>query len=577
MKRFENIAKMIGKPMKSYFPFQLKPLYEQQFFSPLDYYFAKSMGKIFSETNPIVLASCAFILKRLSQGHICVDTHEMSDTIQIISMKDDLGFVLPDAKIWRECLLESKMVSRDIRTPLVMDKADRIYLAKYYDFQLRLTKTIVKRIKSRSFDIARTALETIIDQVIPARTTPVLKQQKTVESSILNPLTIISGGPGTGKTFVTKAIKQVYNLVAIGKNLPEPNIICTAPTGKAASKMESGRTIHSILKPLAHRPGFYFNKDNLLHVDVIIIDEASMVDLSLLTRLLEAIPLTAKVILLGDKDQLSSVQAGSVFADICQSQQMKPYIHVLTHNFRSSNQGGIQSLAQAINSNNPDEVEQILKDGCYPDVVFEKIEEKNGVETVLKPYILDGYEPLQNAQNDETAVSFLDSFRILCAHNFGDTGTLQVNHVCEKILRSKGNFGIQKQPFRSVVMVKANDYQKGLFNGDTGITTEQDNTHTVLFPTFDGKVKQFRYTDLPGHEMAFAITVHKSQGSEFGTVLLIIPEKISPVMTRQLLYTGVTRAKNKVVILGRMEVVKAAVGLNTKRNSGIEDHLKQEL
>ncbi|MCF6246223.1 MAG: exodeoxyribonuclease V subunit alpha [Desulfobacula sp.] len=535
------------------------------------------MGKIFFETNPIVLASCALVSKMLNQGHICVDIHEMGKISQVISTKDNIAFTLPDAKVWRSSLIESKMVSKDPKTPLVIDEDDRLYLAKYYDFQLRLTHNIIIRIKSQSLGLDQSVLEKIIDQVIPAKTKPVLKQQKAVKNAILKPLTIISGGPGTGKTFVTNAIKQACLLMAKQQGMPALNIICTAPTGKAASKMEEGRTIHSILKPLRHRPGFNFNKDNLLQVDVMIIDEASMVDMSLLTRLLEAIPLTAKVIVLGDKDQLSSVQAGSVFADICRAQQMMPYIHALNHNFRSSGKSGIQSLAAAINKNDPDKVEQILTDDDYSDVIFEKFDKNIGIEKLLKPYIKKGYHPIQNARNDEVALRNLDSFRILCAHNFGDTGTLQINHVCEKILRSQGNFGIQKKSFRGIIMVNTNDYQKGLFNGDTGITAEQDTKRMVLFSSFDGKIKQFRYKDLPGHDMAFAITVHKSQGSEFGTVLLVMPEKMSPVMTRQLLYTGVTRAKNKVVVFGRIDVVKAAVGLDTKRNSGIEGHLKQEL
>lgn len=140
-----------------------------------------------------------------------------------------------------------------------------------------------------------------------------------------------------------------------------------------------------------------------------------------------------------------------------------------------------------------------------------------------------------------------------------------------------GNFDIQNRLLTKIIMVTANDYQKQLFNGDTGFTRVTDGKATTIFPSFEGKAKRFRAAELPEHEPAFCITVHKSQGSEFDTVLLIIPDYLSPVITRRLLYTGITRAKNKVVIAGDMTVINAALSRNTRRHSGIIPQLTEAL
>jgi len=174
-------------------------------------------------------------------------------------------------------------------------------------------------------------------------------------------------------------------------------------------------------------------------------------------------------------------------------------------------------------------------------------------------------------------VNELDNFKILCAHNSGEYGTLQINHVCENILRSDNNFDIQGKLFKKIIMVNTNDYKKGLFNGDTGIVLEKKGESTVFFKTLENKIKQYRASDLPGHDAAYAITIHKSQGSEFKTVLIIVPDKLSPVMTRQLLYTGVTRAKTNIIIIGNIEIIKKAINLSVRRNSGLSMCLEKEI
>jgi len=556
--------------------FELDNLFEQDFFSNLDYFFARSMVKTFDEKDPIVQASCALVSKSLSEGHICLDIKTMSDTVRSVSETRNDLIKFPGLNSWINALQNSKMVSDNIQTPLVLDSLHRLYLSKYYDFQNRLARNISQRVLSKPSDMDETIVDEMVDSYFSGKDQYTSQQKKAVNHAIKNHFTIVSGGPGTGKTYVTTIIKKMFLWYAQKNALPVPKIICVAPTGKAASKMDQGSTIHSILRPKKNSPGFYYNKNNVLQTDMIIIDEASMIDIILLTRLLEAIPMTAKVIVLGDIYQLSSIQAGSVFSDICNAKGVSSNLFSLEYNFRSKGKTGIENLSKAINANDVQGLEYILTTGRYPDLVFESLDHKGKLGVAVNKYILDGYKAFVLADTVEEALKELDNFKILCAHNSGEYGTLQINHLCEKILRTTDNFDIEDKP-KKIIMVNTNDYKKGLFNGDTGIVFEKKEGVNTFFKTFDNTVKQYRASDLSGSDTAFAITIHKSQGSEFNTVLMILPDKISPVVTRQLLYTGITRAKTKVIIAGDINIIKKAVNFSVKRNSGLTMCLEKEI
>jgi len=562
--------------MSQYTAFELVNLFEQHFFSNLDYFFARSMAKAFDENESIVLASCALVSKSLFEGHICLNIKAMSDTVRSVSEINNDLIKFPDLNPWINALQNSKMVSDNIQTPLVLDSDHRLYFSKYYDFQNRLARNISQRVLLKPSNMDESTIDEMLDSYFIAHDNYINHQGNAVKHAIKNHFTIVSGGPGTGKTYVTTIIKKMFLSYAKKHALPFPKIICVAPTGKAASKMDQGSTIHSILKPLKKSPGFYYNRNNTLQTDVIIIDEASMIDIILLTHLLEAIPMNAKVIILGDKHQLSSIQAGSVFSDICSVKGLSSNLFFLDYNFRSKGKTGIENLSKAINANNVQGLEDILTKGLYPDVVFESLRGKGLVDSAVNKFILDGYKPFVSADTVEEALKELDNFKILCAHNSGEYGTLQISHLCEKILLIENNFDIQHKHKR-IIMVNTNDYKKGLFNGDTGIVFERKEGVNTFFKTLDNTIKQFRSSDLPGSDLAFAITIHKSQGSEFNTVLMILPDRISPVVTRQLLYTGITRAKTKVIIVGDIDIIKKAINLPVKRNSGLTMCLEKEI
>ena len=583
--------------------FNLEQLYQHEFFSNLDYAFAVSIAKIFNEDNPIVKTSLALASRFLALGHICVDIKECAGTqfemceINEMCERDERdggadvqAIQFPEKQTWISALENSSLVSDDIHTPLVLDAGHRLYISRYFDFQQRLIANIIARLKSNSGSIDINLVDQISNTYFPEKSGEPKKpkkpdnpehfipQQLAIKHAVSNSFTIISGGPGTGKTFIIKLIRQVLSEYAEKKGLPEPRILCLAPTGKAASKMEYGRTIHSALKPLNQGKKFYHNKSNPLHYDLVIIDEASMIDLPLFVRLLEAIPEKSGVILTGDAHQLSAIQAGAVFSDLCKTKILVPHRFELEYNFRSHGKSGIEKLSQAIKDGNSESVEALLLSDNYPDIQFIELSKADSLKDILTQIIPGGYNSLIKAENIEQALENIDSFRILCAHYKGYYGTQQINPLCEKILQSLKNFDIQSKSFKPV-MIRSNDYKRDLFNGDTGILSEQNteqstgqnNESMAFFKKADDKIKTFRYSDLPAHESAFAITVHKSQGSEFDTVLIIIPDKFSPVVTRELLYTGVTRARKKVILVSNRAIIKNAIAFNVKRYSGIGD------
>ncbi|MCG8638738.1 MAG: exodeoxyribonuclease V subunit alpha [Desulfobacterales bacterium] len=542
--------------------------YDQGLFTSLDYYFARTLCRAVQEKDPLVKFTCALTSRALSQGHICLDLNRICSQKTPLSDYFDAMVEVPSLQTWLDTLERSELVSENIKTPFVLDTDNRFYMGKYFDFQKRLIQNIQSRL-SRDWQFAdNETTDQYIRRFFTDDDPHSRAQQEAVKRALLNSLTVISGGPGTGKTYVTEIIRQILYQKAAENNEQKPAIISLAPTGKAASKMENGQTIHSVLKPIKNEPGFVYNKTNPLSADTVIIDEASMIDILLLTRLMEAIPERCRIIILGDRHQLSSIQAGSVFNDLCAAAALSSHVSVLDYNFRSGGRSGIEKLSRAINENNIDRVEDILTRGEFPDIRFDDLS-RHSLNSLIQSRATQGFHALFRADTIETILTHLNRFKILCAHNTGNYGTLSINHLCENILRSKYNFGIDETLLRRIIMVRINDYERQLYNGDTGIVVSARTGDRAVFKSKGRAAREFRISDLPRHETAFAITIHKSQGSEFDTVLILIPDRLSPVLTRQLLYTGVTRARKKVIIAGNLEIIKSAVAVSVSRTSGL--------
>ena len=574
--------------MNSFSLDDLTVLHDQGILSHLDYYFATTMAGIFKQAGPLELLAAAMTSRALANGHVCLHLDTAAGT-PLQAPDERMVICLPEIEPWLAVLETSPMVGKEAdhtqipgqpawycQYPLVLDLDNHLYLSRYYDFQCRLARNMIHRIKKSipgpDETFAETGIASYFKDQDPATT---FHQQQAIKKALLTGFTIISGGPGTGKTYVTNIIRNLLAQWAEKTGRAPLRVLSLAPTGKAASRLKNGVTIHGALKPLNNSPGFIHHADYPLAADLVIIDEASMIDMALMTRLMEAVSADTRVVMLGDKNQLSPVQAGSVFTDFCGADRLENHRVFLTYNFRSKGQPGIEALARAVNDSDGNAVEKILSAHEFADVIFKDTSLLKTYENHLESFLNQGYEPLFSSQSAEQALGAADRFRVLCAHNSGPGGTLQINHLCENILRSQDKNDINSPIFKRLLMVRRNDYKRLLFNGDTGVVLGHKGVSTAWFETQTKEVRHFRLADLPESDSAFAVTIHKSQGSEFDTVLILIPEQISPVVTRQLLYTGITRARKKVIVFGSLPLIKQALKAPVERRSNLLAALKK--
>ncbi|HEY5715320.1 MAG TPA: exodeoxyribonuclease V subunit alpha [Psychromonas sp.] len=449
---------------------------------------------------------------------------------------------------------------------------------------------------------------------------------------------VISGGPGTGKTTtVTKLLALLL------KFQPELIIKMVAPTGKAAARLTESithalteleieaavrekipnvaSTIHRLLGVKANSNHFRFNQQKKLNVDLLLVDEASMVDLPLMAKLLMALPDHARLILLGDKDQLASVEAGAVLGDIChfiesgystekaqllaeltgftslmqgsqRVSKMADNLCLLRKSYRFDQYSGIGYLASAINRGDANSKQLLALCQNYEDLQFYPNSSLSRKE--LAVLVLQGYRPyLQNlsvitANNRDLAKQLLkqfNQFKILCAIRDGEWGVNSLNALCESVLQKAGLLKLHqayREPQSSYtqwyvgrpVMITQNNYHLGLFNGDIGLCLmDESGQLRVYFQMPDATIADFQPSRLPSHETVFAMTVHKSQGSEFTHTVLALPENSVPVVTRELIYTAITRAKKQLTLFADLPLMASAIRHKTKRFSRLVERL----
>ncbi|CAK2469265.1 exodeoxyribonuclease V subunit RecD [Vibrio crassostreae] len=460
---------------------------------------------------------------------------------------------------------------------------------------------------------------------------------------------VISGGPGTGKTTtVTKLLSaMVEQSLSQGKT---PTIKLVAPTGKAAARLTESigkaieqlplapevkaniptesSTLHRLLGAIPNRAEFRHNRRNPLHLDILVVDEASMVDLSMMYKLVDALPEHARLILLGDKDQLASVEAGAVLGDICSfnstgystvqgnliaemtgfdaivnTQQAKagavnpPEIAdslcMLQKSYRFDARSGIGQLAKAINNGSANQVDQVFAKG-FGDIENHPLSSDSYnlmLRTLVNEYgaYLNRMNvPLEELETQEArAKSVLDLFsqcRLLCSIREGDFGVKGLNHRIERALAARRLVNPHNDELwyhGRPVMVTRNDHGLGLYNGDIGICMLESDSNQpestprlkVYFELPDGSVKAVLPSRVPEHETAYAMTIHKSQGSEFDLTLMILPPDFSPILTRELIYTGITRAKKQLMMFSDTNVLKRGIKVKTERVSGLGSRL----
>ena len=565
------------------------------------------------------------VSKKLSEGHICVsleDIEEIGDECPLAykSGMSDIG-----------SLGDEPMVSTNEqeKQPFVLYNK-RLYLQRYFAYESMILNRIEQFIETERLNASDRAIvmesqKGFIKQLFSGNEAEQTDwQMAAAVSCILNNFTVITGGPGTGKTTtVSKILAVLFNMNS------DLKVALAAPTGKAAMRMaeslkaasvelnpatrdcfESLRpsTIHRLLKYIPDSPYFKHNHDNPLEYDVVIVDEASMIDVALFAKLLDAVGPDTRLILLGDKDQLASVEAGSLFGDLCQSQgslnlfsneraalinsfterserQITP-IHItepsghplfehiieLRHSHRFKSDEGIGKFSRAIISDDVASIEGFIAGDPDGQVVIDPDYSQKEFEDFIQGYIAYIQEP-----DTRKALTKFQDLRILCAIREGEKGLYAINRKVEKYLADKGKITLKGDFYEHrPIMINSNNYSLGLFNGDIGIIRPDGNgVLKAWFETAEGELKAI----LPGligqAETVYAMTIHKSQGSEFNKVLIVLPdaENIS-ILTRELLYTGVTRAKQKVVVQGKESGILQAAERRVKRASGLSERFK---
>jgi exodeoxyribonuclease V alpha subunit len=439
----------------------------------------------------------------------------------------------------------------------------------------------------------------LLERYFPSAAGEIDLQREAALMALTRRFTVISGGPGTGKT--TAVARILALLIELADGDP-PCILLAAPTGKAAMRLKQSllhsverlvlseavrsalplvvTTIHRLLGVVPGQTAFRHNHNNPLACDVLVVDEASMVDLQLMSHILDALRDDTRVILLGDQDQLASVESGAVLADICAGSRSdvvggdRPAIVHLKKSYRFTDESGIGRLSRLVNAGDGEGALALLKSGICDDICWRPLPVSDTFAESLGAAACEGYALFADATTPASALEALERFRVLAPHREGRYGVGSLNHLIDSALcrlRPSGSSATGLKP----VMITGNTYDLGLFNGDTGVlsrATVEDGS-AAYFPDPDSGVRRIAILRLPPHETAFALTVHKVQGSEFDKVLLILPDQMSEVLSRELLYTAVTRARQHVEIWGNEEVFRRAVERCIERSTGLRDRL----
>lgn len=526
-------------------------------------------------------AECAYILSPTQQKNLALLTCYTSASTRQGIIAAPLPSVISSQEL--DALLASPVIGRaNAYKPLIIEHG-HIWLNRYWRYEQELAANIVQRLASK-FSTDQSSLEHKLDAWFPAGANDL--QRQAVERAARLPFLIISGGPGTGKT---TTVTRLLCLLIKQFNIHPQRIKLAAPTGKAAMRMqeairqaktnlqltpelaelipEQGSTLHRLLGYIPGKVGFRHHAQYPLPADVVIVDEASMIDVSLMSHLFAAVRPDARLILLGDRDQLASVETGSIFRDLCLvNTGMHPlheHIVVLEKSWRFDASGGIGQLAKAVR----DQQEQALLDILHL--------APNGVTWAPSPQISERYlhhvwqaylKQVKAWQQDmdqlPTLFAAFNQFRLLTPLRKGSLGTEQLNQRISSVLRRVLPQRFQGPWFAGrPVMITENDYRQNLFNGDIGLSLPNANGQLqVWFAEPNGSFRAFAPVRLPAHETAWAMTIHKSQGSEFDQVLLVLPEDAeAQILGRELLYTGITRARRQIDLMGKQAVILAAV------------------
>lgn len=607
----------------------LQTLCTEQILRPLDCQFAAMLA---TDDAPLLQLVFALLSVQTGAGHVCLPLSRIAPLMEQggrhAELLQSVWQVLGEpsvAQIGAALSVSDAVSDGSLLAPVVLSGAN-LYLHRMWQYECQVAAYFSQpQPATQNPESIRPLLDDLFGLSVPETDW----QKVAAAVAVSSRTAVISGGPGTGKTTTVARI-----LAALVQSAPRQLLIeLAAPTGKAAARLteslgsaieqltltdeqrammpEQAKTLHRLLGAQPDSRQMRHHHKNPLPLDILIVDEASMVDLPMMAALIDALPPQARLILLGDKDQLASVEAGAVLGDICRFAKegytperrlaleamtgcilpetapvhpvnVQDHLCLLRKSFRFDENSGIGQLATAVNGGDAREAMAILN-GQRSGVRYVPLEDENGYPQVLTD-TMTAYLPffsLVKKQADPAVVLHaFNQFRLLCALREGPFGVEGLNERIERLLHQQGHIrrplihrlrGYHGKP----VMINRNDSPLGLFNGDIGIMLRDDkNELRVYFQLPDGTIKSIQPSRLPAHETAYVMTVHKSQGSEFAHTALVLPVQISPLVSRELLYTALTRAKQFLTVYSREECLRRAVKTPTQRYSGLSERLR---
>ncbi|MCB0976059.1 MAG: exodeoxyribonuclease V subunit alpha [Acidimicrobiales bacterium] len=595
----------------------LEPFVAVGVFDPSEVQFAATVARLRSsgEQPPVESLSGEEILalavaaRGPRLGHVCVELDQVAERV-VSGEPEDLPW--PDPAEWARVLDGSDLVLRSREEavgsvrPLVWD-GRRLYLHRYEAYERAVAEDLAGRCSNAGYAIDVPALDDLFPA--PEDGSPD-RQRVAAEIALTNAVSVIAGGPGTGKT---RTVARVLAAALLTETSPVREFALAAPTGKAAARMTEavrqaveeiaadgiadagvldrmrGAEATTIHRLLGARPGAGFARDRhnpLIH-DLVVVDETSMVDLPLMARLLDAVRPTARVVLVGDPDQLASVEAGTVLADLVGPRNgsdsvgsgtapLAGRVTILDRVHRFGSESGIAALADAVRAGDVDSAVALL-DGSRPDLRL--VPPESADSTVLSELVSAGVSVVEAARSGDgaTALRAAAGVKVLAATHRGSNGRRDWDRRVERVVLDlvgdvdrRGQWHIGRP-----VLVTANDPLNGVFNGDTGVAVSGPDGLSVALPSGPGGGLRFvPPARLHAAETWWSMTIHKSQGSEFPHVVVALPTRPdSPVLTRELLYTAITRARERVTIVATEAAFAAAVLRPVARASGLADRL----
>lgn len=593
MKRFDDMTAPAPAPVE---------------ISPLARHFVALLARLSPHDPPIVAELAARLLAAAERGDVCLDLRQ-EDGYEALLTELRGSAVVGKSGEWK---------------PLVLDEQGRLYLYRQWLAEHRLAVELRERGERLREGVDLVILADGLQRLFPLGRDGRLDEQAiAAATALLKPLSVISGGPGTGKT---TTVVKVLALLLEQAQLPL-RIALTAPTGKAAARLRESisrarsalpcdpaireaipqetATLHRLLGANADGTSFRYGSERKLRVDVVILDEASMVSLVLMQQLMSALPQGACLIILGDRDQLASVEAGAVLADLCEVREgggsaefatllaslfkeggeklpppvvstLADAIVTLRESRRFDAEGAIGTLCRRLNRGDGGKALELLRSGDPQAQWFDLSDPAaymKGAAAEIEEWICATLA----AATPQEALTRFGRFMLLTALRQGPMGSIAMNRRIEELLGERKRIDSGKLWYAGrPVMITRNAPGLDLFNGDIGLTLPDPTAGgalRVFFPSPSGEVRGLVPLTLPAHETAFAMTVHKSQGSEFSRIHLLLPGQRSNILTRELLYTAVSRARNSLQIYGDAAAFVAAAAERVVRSSGLRDQL----